>query len=178
MLSAFGEFVETLGGRYITAGDIGTTAQDMDIVGTATRHVVARSERAGGSGDSAPLTARGVYRAMQAAAGTVWGAMDLTGCVVGVEGVGKVGRHLAGLLTDAGATVVATDVNPAALAQLQSALPATRTVTTQAGLDLDPTHPVPWGNADRGVGPGTADPHRVWSRQQSTGDPGCRVHDG
>lgn len=71
LLRAFGEFVDKLGGRYITAGAIGTTADDMDIVGTSTRHVVARTERAGSSGDSAPLTARGVFRAMQAAAANV-----------------------------------------------------------------------------------------------------------
>ncbi|MGW4338257.1 Glu/Leu/Phe/Val family dehydrogenase [Rhodococcus koreensis] len=115
LLAAYGRFVETLNGRYITAGDVGTTADDMDVVGKYTDHVTGRTIAAGGSGDSAPLTALGVFHSMRAAAASTWGSPDLAGRRVGVEGTGKVGYHLIRLLTEAGASVVACDINAEAL---------------------------------------------------------------
>lgn len=111
MLRAYGRFVESLGGRYITACDVGTYVQDMDIVAKESKHVTGRSVENGGAGDSSVLTAYGVFCGMRAAAEHRWGTAELTGRTVGVAGIGKVGRHLVGHLTEAGAQVVATDVN-------------------------------------------------------------------
>lgn len=113
LLRAYGRFVDSLGGRYVTAADVGTTSADLDVIGKTTTHVVGRSAEAGGSGDSGWSTAYGVFVAMQAAARTLWGSEPLADRTVGVEGVGKVGRHLVELLRDAGARVVVSDADPA-----------------------------------------------------------------
>jgi valine dehydrogenase (NAD+) len=118
LLRAYGRFVQSLAGRYITACDIGTSVPDMDMVARETKYVTGRSRAAGGAGDSSELTAFGVLQAMMAAAEHAWGVADLTGKRVGVEGVGKVGSRLVGHLLDAGASVVVCDPNPAALAGL------------------------------------------------------------
>jgi valine dehydrogenase (NAD+) len=147
LLRAYGSFVETLNGRYITAGDIGTTSEDMDLIGERTEHVVARTAAQGGSGDSAPLTALGVFRSMEAAAAHVWGSPELQGRVIGVEGVGKVGRKLAALLTDAGATVLLSDVNRQALAMTMKELPTARVSPSLMAADLDVYAPCALGGA-------------------------------
>ncbi|MCZ4520517.1 valine dehydrogenase [Rhodococcus ruber] len=115
LLRSYGRFIETLGGRYVSAGDIGTGTDDLDIIGEQTAHVVGRSAIAGGSGNSGPMTALGVYQSLRAAATATWGTPDLTGRVIGVEGVGKVGSELIALLLRDGAEVLATDVNADAL---------------------------------------------------------------
>lgn len=137
LLEAYGGFVETLGGRYITAGDVGTTSEDMDIIGRTTEHVVARTPGAGGSGDSAPLTALGVFHSILAAAHSVWGSADLTGRRVGVEGTGKVGYNLVTLLVDAGATVTACDVNTDALRRVGTDFPRVALAETVIDKDID-----------------------------------------
>ncbi|WYY09549.1 Glu/Leu/Phe/Val dehydrogenase dimerization domain-containing protein [Gordonia hydrophobica] len=109
LLRAYGRFVDTLGGRYITAGDVGTTSEDMDLIGEGTAYVASKTVANGGCGDTAPMTALGVFSSLLAAAERVWGTADLSGRVVGVEGVGKVGTQLTALLLAAGATVLAAD---------------------------------------------------------------------
>jgi valine dehydrogenase (NAD+) len=123
LLRAYGRFVESLGGRYITACDIGTYSEDMDIIARESRHVTGRTVPNGGAGDSSVLTAFGVFQGMRAAAEHLWGSASLDGRVAGVEGVGKVGRRLVGLLAEAGATVVICDVNPDAVARVVAAHP-------------------------------------------------------
>lgn len=118
LLAAYGRFVESLGGRYVTAADVGTRAEDLDVVGRHTAHAVGRTVAAGGSGDSSPLTALGVFQAMRAGAQTVWGEATLAGRTVGVEGLGKVGYELVKLLVADGAEVIVSDVNPHALARV------------------------------------------------------------
>lgn len=147
LLRAYGRFVESLRGRYITAADVGTTADDMDIIGETTDRVVSRTEAAGGSGDSAPLTALGVFRAIEAAAQHLWHSADLAGRVVGIEGTGKVGLQLALLLADAGASVIASDINEQSLKRITTQLPAVRTVKTLHGLDLDIYAPCAMGGS-------------------------------
>ncbi|GAA1522173.1 Glu/Leu/Phe/Val dehydrogenase dimerization domain-containing protein [Nocardioides humi] len=120
LLRSYGRFVERLGGWYVTAADVGTTAEDLDVIGETTRHVVGRTTAAGGSGDSGPATARGVFEAMRAAAGRLWGSESLAGRRVGVEGVGKVGRHLVGLLLEDGASVVVADPSRAATDRIRA----------------------------------------------------------
>lgn len=137
LLEAYGRFVDTLSGRYITAADVGTHATDLDVVGRRTRFAVGRTEAAGGSGDSSPLTALGVFHAMRAGAAQVWGATTLAGRTVGVEGLGKVGRELVRLLVEDGAAVVVSDVNPAALDHVVRAFPGVRAVENVLAADLD-----------------------------------------
>ncbi|MDX5455965.1 MAG: valine dehydrogenase [Rhodococcus sp. (in: high G+C Gram-positive bacteria)] len=123
LLAAYGRFVESLGGRYVTAADVGTAAGDLDVVGRHTRHAVGRTTAAGGSGDSSPLTALGVFRAMRAGAEHVWGTASLDGRTVGVEGLGKVGYELVRLLVADGADVMVADVNPGAVARVAADFP-------------------------------------------------------
>jgi valine dehydrogenase (NAD+) len=115
-------------GRYITACDVGTRSEDMDIVARESRYVTGRTAANGGAGDSSVLTALGVMHGMRAAAQHAWGSPDLRGRVVGVEGVGKVGRRLAGHLIEAGAQLIACDVNEAAVNALRTEHPGVRIV--------------------------------------------------
>jgi leucine dehydrogenase len=105
---AHGRFVESLGGRYITAEDVGTSTADMDYVHMETDYV---SGLAGRSGDPSPVTAHGVFRAIQASAKERWGSDDLSGRTVTVQGCGHVGYYLAKELHEAGAKLVVTDID-------------------------------------------------------------------
>ena len=104
---AHGRFVETLKGRYITAEDVGTSPADMDYIHLETRHVVGLQGR---SGDPSPVTAHGVYRGVKASAKWVYGADDLAGRTVAVQGAGHVGYYLCKYLADEGARLVVTDI--------------------------------------------------------------------
>lgn len=154
LLRAYGRFVESLSGRYITACDVGTFSEDMDLVARECSHVTGRTEAHGGAGDSSVLTAYGVFRGMQAAAESVWGDADptavLSGRTVGVAGVGKVGRHLVGHLVDAGANVVVTDVAPTAVTRLLDEYPGVSVVGSTEALvaaQLDVYAPCALGGA-------------------------------
>jgi leucine dehydrogenase len=103
-----GRFVESLGGRYITAEDVGTSTADMEFVHTETRHVSGLANR---SGDPSPVTAHGVFRAIQASAKFRWGSDDLAGRTVSIQGCGHVGRALAKELHAVGATLVVSDID-------------------------------------------------------------------
>jgi valine dehydrogenase (NAD+) len=154
LLRAYGRFVESLGGRYITACDVGTFSEDMDVVARECSHVTGRTEAHGGAGDSSVLTAYGVFRGMLAAAEAAWGDADpdsvLAGRTVGVAGVGKVGRHLVGHLLGAGADVVVTDVSPVAVARICDEHPSVRVVGSTEDLvasELDVYAPCALGGA-------------------------------
>jgi valine dehydrogenase (NAD+) len=116
LLRAYGRAIESLGGRYVTACDVGTYVADMDVVAQTSTHVTGRSPEHGGAGDSGILTAFGVFQGMRACAQHRWGTDDLTGRRVGVAGLGKVGSRLVEHLVDAGAQVAASDVRPDAIA--------------------------------------------------------------
>jgi leucine dehydrogenase len=105
---AHGRFVESLGGRYITAEDVGTSTADMDYVHMETKNVTGL---AGRSGDPSPVTAHGVFRAIQASAKERWGSDDVAGKTVAVQGCGHVGYFLAKELHEAGAKLVVTDID-------------------------------------------------------------------
>ena len=150
LLRAYGRFVESLGGRYVTACDVGTYVQDMDVVAETTRFATGRSPENGGAGDSSVLTAYGVFEGMRAAAQHVWGEPTLRGRRVGIAGVGKVGRILAAHLVEDGARVVVTDVNAAAVSALQATHPAVEVVSDVAALvraDIDVYAPCALGGA-------------------------------
>jgi leucine dehydrogenase len=119
LLRAYGRFVESLGGRYITAEDVGTTRKDMDVIRRETRFVAGVSASWGGSGDPSPITAYGVYLAMLACAEQVWQQHSLRGRRIAVQGVGKVGYHLVKhLVEEGGAHVIVSDVDVDALARV------------------------------------------------------------
>ena len=182
LLRAYGRFVESLAGRYITACDVGTFSEDMDVVARESSYVTGRSEAHGGAGDSSVLTAYGVFCGLRAAAEAVWGDTDpaavLAGRTVGVAGVGKVGRHLVGHLVDVGADVVITDVSPAAIAQVRDEHPTVRVAESTAalvGTELDVYAPCALGGALTDDGREHPDrPHRLRRRQQPARPPGRR----
>lgn len=150
LLHAYGRFVEALGGRYVTACDVGTYVADMDVVAEATRWATGRSPAHGGAGDSAILTAHGVFQGMRACAAHLWGGSSLAGRRVGVAGVGKVGHHLADLLVADGATVVIADVDPAAVQRVVAAHPGVEVAADADALvraDLDIYSPCALGGA-------------------------------
>ena len=140
LLRAYGRFVQSLGGRYITACDIGTYSEDMDIVARECRYVTGRTVRNGGSGDSSILTAAGVFQGMRAAAEHVWGDASLAGRLVGVEGVGKVGHRLVEHLLEAGARVVICDVNAEAATQVLGQHPGVEVADSQRALLARPVN--------------------------------------
>lgn len=124
LFRAYARFVDSLGGRYITAEDVGTTQEDMDLVRTETRHVTGVSLSLGGSGDPSVATAKGVVRAMEAVAAHLWRDRTLAGRHVVVSGVGKVGAELAGRLRRIGAHVTVSDVRAAVAEQVACAIGA------------------------------------------------------
>lgn len=138
LLRAYGRFVASLGGRYVTACDVGTYVADMDVVGRETSFATGRSPVDGGAGDSSVLTALGVHQGMRAASQVLWGAPSLTGRLVGVSGVGKVGRNLVPLLLTDGAQVVVTDPDAAAVSALLAAHPDVRAVADTEALLNEP----------------------------------------
>ncbi len=115
LMRAYGRYVDALGGRYLTAEDVGTTQDDMDLVRRETRFVTGVSRELGGSGDPSLATAYGVLWAMKAVARRLWGDTSLVGRHVAVAGVGKVGRALVAHLVEERARVTVADVTPAAV---------------------------------------------------------------
>jgi valine dehydrogenase (NAD+) len=138
LLRAYGRFVQSLAGRYLTACDVGTTSLDMDVVARECGFVTGRTVEHGGAGDSAVLTAYGVFQGMRATAEAVWGEPTLRGRTVGIAGVGKVGRHLVGHLVEDGADVVVTDVSRAAVDRVRLEHPQVRVVDTAEALVAAP----------------------------------------
>jgi leucine dehydrogenase len=108
IFSAHGRFVEALGGDFVTAEDVGTSPSDMEIVRRKTSHVAGLLS---GTGDPSPYTARGVFRAIQAAAKHVWKSEDLSGITVALQGCGNVGYNLAKNLHAAGAKLIVSDID-------------------------------------------------------------------
>jgi valine dehydrogenase (NAD+) len=150
LLRAYGRFVESLGGRYVTACDVGTYVEDMDVVARESRWVTGRSEVAGGAGDSSVLTALGVFHGMRAGALVRWGTDGLAGRTVGVSGVGKVGRHLVPLLLGNGADVIVTDVDDAAVTRVlaeNSGVRAVASTEVLVGAEIDVYAPCALGHA-------------------------------
>jgi valine dehydrogenase (NAD+) len=123
LLRAYGRFVQSLGGRYVTACDVGTYVADMDVVARESEFVTGRSVSNGGAGDSSILTALGVFQGMRAAAEHVWGAPTLTGRRVGIAGVGKVGTLLVDHLLADGAQVIVSDISEQAIERVCAAHP-------------------------------------------------------
>lgn len=115
LLRAFGRYVESLNGRYITAADVGSGPEDLDIIYQETDYVVGISESYGSSGDPSPVTAFGVYRAMMRTAKEAFGDDSLEGKVVAVQGCGSVAYTLCKHLHEAGAKMIVTDIDKEAM---------------------------------------------------------------
>jgi leucine dehydrogenase len=124
LFRAFGQYVDSLGGLYITAEDVGTDMEDMELILTETRWVTGVSPAHGGSGDPSPVTAYGVLQGMKAAA--LWRRRDangdrpLDGKSVAIQGLGSVGLYLAGYLAEEGAKLFGCDIDPEATAEAAS----------------------------------------------------------
>lgn len=116
LFRAFGRFVNSLGGRYITAEDVGTNVSFMEWILQETRHVTGIPTYLGGSGDPSPVTAHGTFVGIKAAIKKVKGRDDLNGIKIAVEGAaGNVGSHLCDELCKAGAKLFVSDINQEAL---------------------------------------------------------------
>jgi leucine dehydrogenase len=122
LMRTFGRYVESLGGLYITAEDVGTDMEDMEHILTETRWVTGISAAQGGGGDPSPVTAFGVLQGIKAAAAWHLGGPQLTGRTVAVQGLGNVGFALAGYLKDEGAKVLAADIDQDATARAHDEL--------------------------------------------------------
>jgi len=132
----FGEEVETLGGKYITAEDVGTSTKEISYIMQETKHVAGKPVEAGGAGDPSPFTAYGVFMGLKASAKEAFGSDDLSGRKVSVQGIGHVGRYLVGHLTKAGAKVYITDIHKENLKAVANEYGAT-VVGTDEIYDLD-----------------------------------------
>ncbi|AZJ31214.1 MULTISPECIES: Glu/Leu/Phe/Val family dehydrogenase [Tenacibaculum] len=138
LMRKFGEFVNSLSGKYITAEDVGMETRDMDIIREVTPHVTGVSESIGGSGNPSPVTAYGVYMGMKAAAKYKFGTDNLDGKKVLVQGVGHVGETLVKHITDEGAQVILNDINEARLEELSKKYGANVVLGNDIfGLDVD-----------------------------------------
>jgi len=115
LIRAYGRFVDTLGGRYLTTTDVGSTGRDMEYIKQETDHVVGLPLTSGGSGDTSIMTGLGIYMGMKACAKEAWGIESLTGKTVAMQGFGKVATHTAHHLMKEDAKLVVTDIFDEAL---------------------------------------------------------------
>lgn len=148
LFEAFGRAVDTLGGRYITTEDSGTSPADVAHMRKGTSHVVGMPKELGGSGDPSPFTAFGVARGIEALAKFHFGRSDLEGMKISILGVGNVGYPLAKLLHERGAKLYVADINEAAVKRAEDELGATG-VSADAliGLEVDVFAPCALGGA-------------------------------
>lgn len=118
MFEAFGNVVQSLGGSYVTAEDVGVSVRHMSVVATRTAYVSGLPPQAPATligGDPSPHTARGTFLGIRAAVRARLDRSDLKGVTVAVQGLGNVGRHLCEYLHEAGANLVVADINPASV---------------------------------------------------------------
>ncbi len=124
-LRRFGRFIESLGGRYVTAEDVNMKTADMEYIALETRHVTGLPKNKGGAGDPSPVTAFGVYMGMKAAAKKAYGSDSLAGKKIGVQGVGQVGKYLINYLVKEGASLYITDIDHEKLQEIAAGTGAT-----------------------------------------------------
>ncbi len=120
LLRSWGRFVDTLGGRYVTTTDVGTTGRDLETIRQETQHVVGLDVTLGGSGDTSIMTGLGIYMGMKACAAEAWGTDSLRGRTVAMQGFGKVASHTAEHLLEEDARVIAADISEGALDRARS----------------------------------------------------------
>ena len=110
LMRAYGRFIDTLGGRYLTTTDVGTTSRDLEYMRQETTYVTGLPVSLGGSGDTSIMTGLGLYMGMKACAEEVWGNGGLRGKTVAVQGFGKVASHMCEHLMEEDTRIVVTDV--------------------------------------------------------------------
>ena len=138
LFRSYGRFVEGLGGRYITAEDVGTSVKDMEWVRMETKNVTGIAQAHGGSGDPSPVTGLGVFTGIKACAKRVYGSDSLAGKKVSVQGLGHVGYNLVERLVNDGAKVFVTDIDEEKVSQTVTDLGAEAVGTEEIyGLDVD-----------------------------------------
>lgn len=137
MMRRFGKFVDSLGGKYITAEDVGIGTKDMEHVYMETKHVTGIPPALGGSGDPSPVTAYGVYMGMKASAKERWGKDSLSGKKVLVQGVGHVGSVLVDHLIKEEAKVYITDIFEDRVAEIKKKHANVEFVAGEKIFDLD-----------------------------------------
>jgi len=133
----YGKFVDSLGGKYITAEDVGTSKQDMEWIAMETKSVSGLPEHKGGSGDPSPVTAYGVYMGVKASAKQVYGNDSLNGKKVMVQGAGNVGRYLIDNLIKEGAIVYVSDIFEDQLQKITSVHGAVQVIAPEKVYDVD-----------------------------------------
>ena len=111
LFRSFGRFVETLGGRYITAEDVGTTVDDMEHVFMETDYAVGVAKAHGGSGDPSPFTAYGVLQGIKACVSAKLDKTSLNGVSIAIQGLGNVGTNLCRYLHEENAKLFVTDID-------------------------------------------------------------------
>ncbi len=137
MFRRFGQFVESLNGRYITAEDVGMSTTEMVNIRKETSYVAGLPIEMGGSGDPSPVTAYGVYMGMKAAAKKAYGTDSLNGRKVAVQGAGNVGRYLVDHLVKEGAIVYLTDIHDEKVTAIKAEHSAVVSVKSDEIYDLD-----------------------------------------
>ena len=154
LLHDFADTVNVLGGSYVTAEDVGTSARDMAAIAERTEHVTGLARNRGGSGNPSPFTARGVEAAMRACCERAFGTRDLRGRTISVVGAGHVGSELAKRLAKAGATLLLSDIDQSKR-ELADAIGA-RWTDPSAGMlaDVDVVAPCALGGVIDGVNVG------------------------
>src|SRR5690625_2158518 len=136
LFRAFGRYVNSLNGRYITAEDVGTTEQDMDYINMETNFVTGTSN--GGVGDPSPVTALGIYKGMKAAAKAAYASDSLENKTIAVQGVGHVAYSLCEHLHKEGAKLIVTDINEEAVNRAVNDFGATAVAPNEIyGVDCD-----------------------------------------
>lgn len=137
LMRRFGKFVDSLGGKYITAEDVGIGTRDMEFVNMETRHVTGIPPALGGSGDPSPVTAFGVYMGMKASAAERWGSDSLGGKKVVVQGVGNVGSHLVDHLVKENAKVYICDIYEDRVAMVKKKHSGVEVITNDQVFSID-----------------------------------------
>lgn len=123
LFRAYGRFIESLNGRYISAEDVNISVNDIDHIYTETNYVCGVAKAHGGSGNPAPYTALGVFRGMQASSMKTWGTKSVKDKVVGIQGVGSVGYELGKLVHDDGGKLVFTDISEENIERFKNKFP-------------------------------------------------------
>lgn len=125
MFRSFGRYVQSLGGRYITAEDMNTNVTNMDHIRLETKYVTGVSAGLGGSGDPSFMTAKGTFFGIQAAMKHRFGKLDFNGIKISIQGVGAVGKHLCKFLHEKGAKLFVSDIDDKKLAEMHTLYNAT-----------------------------------------------------
>jgi leucine dehydrogenase len=146
LLRRFGRFIDSLGGKYVTAEDVNMNTDDMHYIAMETRHVTGLHESRGGGGDPSPFTAYGTYLGIKASVKNVYGSDSLEGKRIAVQGVGQVGGHLVEYLKKENAQIFISDISAERLKKVASSSGATVVTMDQVfGLDVDILSPCALG---------------------------------